>query len=269
MKKFTEVGFLSNELSEWIAQTRMEFKTEFDAADRINRLAMRILFDLPAEDMTDAHMLTNLCFGRALQSFQGVILLAERGALVDARALLRSCTESVIAISALKADPTMPEQMCEEHDLHRQKLANALLNTGDATEILSKDAANELRRTIAEIKSKYGDRGPRGINWEAKAKSGGTVNLYTMAYRLASGDGVHSTLLSLGRYLSEGIGNVQPTFRFHPDKSDLDSTLFEACSAMLHALGLVTDWFGLPEHHDELKACIEGWKQMRAEGTNE
>ena len=262
MQKFNEVGFLSSELTGWTVQVRTEFKREFDAAERINRLAMRMLFDLPAEDMTDAHMLTNLCFGRALQSFQGMILLAERGALGDARALLRSCTESVIAISALKADPSTAEQMHEDDDRHRLKLANALLNADDAAETLGEGAANELRRTIAEIKSKYGGKEPRKINWEAKAKCGGTAKLYTMAYRLASGDGVHSTLLSIGRYLSDCPGDGRPAFKFHPHKSDLDATLFPACSAMLHALASVTDWFGLPEHHEELKACVEDWKHL-------
>jgi len=259
MKKFAEVGFLSDELAGWTVQTRKNFKAAFDIAERINELAMRMLFDLPAEEITDAHLFANLCFGRALQSFQGVLLLAERGALVDARALLRSCTESVIAISALRADPSMPQLLREEHDLHRLKLANALLNGDQA---LSAKAANEQRLIIEEIKTQYGERGPRRINWEAKAKDGGTASLYTIAYRQASTDGVHLTLSSLGHYFADAVGEALPTLRFYPDSSNLDSTLFDACSAMLHALGVVTDWFGLPEHHEELRACIGDWKRI-------
>ena len=259
MKKFAEVGFLSGELAGWTAQTRRDSNAAFATAERINELAMRMLFDLPAEQMTDAHLLANLCFGRTLQSFQGVILLAERGALVDARALLRSCAESVIAISALKVDSSMPQLLREEHDLHRLKLANALLNGDHA---LSAEAENDQRLIIKEIKAQYGEKGPRRINWEAKAKDGGTADLYTIAYRQASIDGVHLTLSTLGRYFADGAGDALPSFRFYPDNSNLDSTVFDACSAMLHALGVLTDWFGLPEHHEELRACIEDWKRM-------
>src|SRR5713226_5904120 len=105
MHKFNEIGFLSPELSSWSKQVRTEFTERFHLAEHINRLGMKMLFDLPAENMSDAHVVANLCFGRALQSFQCAILLAERGALADARALVRSCTEVVIALSVLKVDP--------------------------------------------------------------------------------------------------------------------------------------------------------------------
>jgi hypothetical protein len=264
MEKFNEIGFLSEELVKWVGETRTEFSAEFDVADSINRLAMKMLFDLPSEEMTDAHALANLCFGRALQSFQSAILLAQRGALLDSRTLVRSCTESAIALSVLRIDETMPQQMHESYDRHRLGLANALLNRNGATGMLAEEEALVHRQVIDEIRKEYGTKGPRAINWESKARCGGTVDLYNLAYRLTSGDGVHTTMPSLERFFSQGTEGKPSGFKFHPDKSDIESTLFLACSAMLHVLGSVTDWFGLEAHHDELRACIGRWKQTTA-----
>ncbi|WP_374015216.1 DUF5677 domain-containing protein [Massilia sp. BJB1822] len=62
---------------------------------------------------------SNLCFGRALQSFQSSLLLAERGALADARTVVRSCVESVVTLSVLRVSPDLPARLVEDHDAHR------------------------------------------------------------------------------------------------------------------------------------------------------
>jgi hypothetical protein len=263
MEKFNEIGFLSQELANWIGQTRTEFKVQFEASERINRLAMKMLFDLPAEEMTDAQAFANLCFGRALQSFQGAILLAQRGSLLDARTLVRSCAESAIALSALKADPTMPQRMSESYDHHRLRLAKAHLDRHDVIGMLTEAEVSEHRQIIEEINKKYGKKGPQPINWKSEAQGGGTIDLYDGVYRLTSGNGAHTTMASLERFLADSMEGNAPGFKFHPDKSDLGSTLFLACAAMLQALGVVKDWFALPAYQDELTACIENWGLMQ------
>lgn len=260
MDSFNDIGFLSPDLNGWMTEARKDFEAGFDAAEAVNRLAMKVLYDLPAENMTAAHVLANACYGCALQSFQGVILLAKRGMLSDARTLARSCTESVIALAAAKVDQTMPEQMEESYDHHRLKLANALL---EEKKQLGFADNSEMRQTIDDIRNKYGTNGPRQINWEAKARCGGVIALYTAAYRLTSGDGAHTTMRALDRHMTQDANGNLLGFKFCPDKSDIDSILFLACSAMVSALGLIKEWFDLSAHQGELSACIENWKQMR------
>ncbi|SIO61534.1 DUF5677 domain-containing protein [Paraburkholderia phenazinium] len=268
MDKFNDIGFLSPELATWADQLRADFAFEFGIVERIDRLAMRVLFDLPAEEMTEAHMFANLCFGRALQAFQSAILLAQKGALVDSRTLVRSCTETVIALAACRVDDSMPAQIKEDADQHRSKLANALLAADRSKEILSADRVASLAAVVKEVAAEYGARGPRKINWAEKANAGGVSDLYDMAYRTMSGDGAHCTVWSLSRYHSPGNADEKSGFVFRPDRSDIEDTLFTACAAILHALATVIEWFDLSPNHAEMELCVEGWKQMRGSGAN-
>jgi hypothetical protein len=266
--KFNDIGFLSQDLTTWTDKVRADFAFEFDIVERTNRLAMRVLFDLPAEEMTEAHMFANLCFGRALQAFQSAILLAQKGALVDSRTLVRSCTEAVIALAVCRVDDSMPAQIREDADQHRSKLANALLSAERSKQILSVDRVVSLTAVVREVAAEYGARGPRKINWAEKANAGGISDLYDMTYRSMSGDGAHCTVWSLGRYHSPGSAGEESRFVFRPDRSDIEDTLFTACAAILHALATVIDWFDLSRYHAEMELCVEGWKQMRDSSTN-
>ncbi|MEM5440032.1 DUF5677 domain-containing protein [Paraburkholderia phymatum] len=263
MEKFNEVGFLSNDLGSWIDQVRNVFKPEFAAAVRINRLAMEVLFSLPAEDMTEAHLTGNLCFARALQSFQTTILLSERGALADARTLVRSATETAIALANCRIDPTMPAQIAEDADLHRSKLAKSLLEANKSKNSLTEEKIAELGATVSEVAKLYGAKGPTKINWAQKASAAGMGDLYDIAYRTMSGDGAHCTVWSLGHHHSLNAGGNGPGFVFRPEREELDNVLFTACSVMLHALASVIDWFGLDPFAGEMSACVSDWKSMR------
>lgn len=262
MTKFNEIGFLASELEGWTAQVRDEFKLKFNLADRINRLGMKMLFDLPVENMSEAHILGNLCFGRALQSFQCALLPAERGALADARTLVRSCVESVVMLSALKIDSDLPARLVEDHDAHRLSFVNAFLDRDNQVDILNSEQVLNYQSMKAEILAKYPNRKPRDVKLAELAVKGGVLDLYNIAYRQASGDGAHPTVLALDRHVSKDASGNMAGFKFHPEKSDLNETLYLACGAMLQAAGLVADWLGLEKHRAELTDCIQEFAQQ-------
>jgi hypothetical protein len=263
VETFNEVGFLSKALGTWVAETRSQFHLEFATADRINRLAMKMLFDLPAENMTDAHLISNCCFGRILQSFQSAVLLVERGALLDARTITRSCAESVILLSALKAEPATPNRLEEADDLHRLKFAEAILRRNDVINVHSGEEVAILKQVISEIRTKYKDKKPRDTNLWDMAELGGMQELYNLAYRSTSGDAAHPTLRALQRYFFDhSTDGCLGGFKYHPDRSDTRSTLHLACFAMVQAIGLVIDWFEMSDYATEARECITDWDRM-------
>ena len=88
---FNDIGFLGNDLETWRAHVRAEFPESFAIADRMNRMGMRMVHEMPEGERSEAQALAIAAFYRALQSFQCVVFLSERGALAEARSLARLC----------------------------------------------------------------------------------------------------------------------------------------------------------------------------------
>jgi uncharacterized protein DUF5677 len=260
VEKFNEVGYLSKELAGWIALTRKEFLPSFEVAERCNRVGMRILFDIPTENINDQQGVACAATGRMMQSFQASLLLAERGALADARTVIRSCSESVIAIGALKADPSTLDRLLEDRARGRLALANSVLQGVDG----NKPHAHQIARLQAvrsEILATFGDQKLRAINWAEMAERAGLRGLYDMVYRLTSANAAHFSIDAAQRHIITDDNNNVGGFRYYPDKSDLGSTLFAANACILHGLGIIVEWFSMAEYSNELELCGNDLKE--------
>src|SRR4051794_5157179 len=119
--------FLSPDIPGWIARHRSENHEWFDLAQSLNGVACRLLFTLivPADD--NQMFCAALLYMRALTSYQGAILLAERGMTTDARTLARSCFESVFCLGAVCRDASFPDRFIRDDAERRRKLAKSLL----------------------------------------------------------------------------------------------------------------------------------------------
>jgi hypothetical protein len=259
MESFNKVGFLSEHLLGWTKQVRLEFADSFDLVDRVNRLGMKILLNLPSNNMTDAHLFANACFGRALEAYQSCLLLAERGAAPDARGAARTCAEVAIVISALKNDPETVSHMQASADLHRYTLINSILDKPDTKAILDDGEIANFERIKKEILIQYGGQKPKDMKLATIADQHGTSALYNTVYRLTSGDGPHPTLRALERYTEVSSDSASARFKFEPSKSDLPSTLLLAASPMLLVISLIVEWFELTAFVPEFEECIAAY----------
>lgn len=259
---FNDVGFLGDDLDGWRLQVQAEFPESFAIAYRMNRMAMRMMWDLPSENLSEAQLLAIAGFYRALQSFQSALLLIERGALAEARALARLCSEAVfITAGLLKVGGTV-EKLHEDNARHRLSMANAVIemNTGLANGIDLTPFQNE----VAAVNATYPAR-PNSIKWTSLATQSGMANLYELAYRLPSGDAAHVTLGALHRHILKGQDDVLEGLVFHPDNSDLRSTLLAANASLVHLLGLAHEFMGLGLYEPEIRDLLLQWVVSRAE----
>jgi hypothetical protein len=127
-----------------VATTRAQFKDWFDLVDTFNREAMKILFAIEPSPSSNRELATSLLYRRALQSFQGAVLLAERGMIADARSLVRSCSETAIAIGCLAIDEKFVDDLIEDHDRHRLTSANVHLNDPESREASTSQEIEKL-----------------------------------------------------------------------------------------------------------------------------
>lgn len=90
-------GFLSPDMANWKKKHRADNATWFSFAEKLNSTGQNILGGLSIvneENGKNNDLLTMLLFTRVLSNFQGTVLMAEHGMVVEARSLARNCLES-------------------------------------------------------------------------------------------------------------------------------------------------------------------------------
>lgn len=259
---FKDLGFLGDDLDSWRASVHTEFTESFSIAYRMNRIGMRMVHDFPDGDLPEARVLAVAGFYRALQSFQSAILLSERGALAEARALARLCCEAVIITGGLLKIEGTVAKLHEDHAKHCLSLANSMIEMNQVANSGANLAQFEQER--AKIMKEYPNK-PNSLKVGALAAQSGLGNLYELSYRFPSGDGAHITLGALHRHFQKNKDDSVIGMIFHPDKSDLRATLLASNAALIHLLGLGQEYMGLNHYEAEIRDLVMQWKVTRKE----
>ncbi len=189
-------------------------------------------------------------FARALQSFEAVILLTERGMLADAGALARNIVESAIYLGGLATIANFPQRMAASNNAHFASMARALAthledDMGDA------EAAADLRTLVDGVKAKGYDL--TDIKLLQLAKEIGLDPLYQVVYRQLSGDSAHASLESMNRHLVRNASGRIEKLKFSPQRDGLEQILSAAITAFLAALEMLYVVF----QQDEIRLAID------------
>lgn len=232
MADFNTVGFLADDLSGWRESVHKEFSAAFAIARRMNEMGMRMLWNMPTETLTKPQAWAVAGYGRGIESFQTCILLAERGALAEARALARLCAEAVIVTAGLlKVEGTL-ERLYEDEARHELALCNRMLELNAGNQ--DGDQLARFRARKAEIEAKFTK--PRPLKLGSLAQQAGMTLLYELSFRLTSGNGAHATLGALRRHIRAGEDGYVDQYFFSLDTSDMRATLLSANAASSGAL---------------------------------
>jgi hypothetical protein len=159
MPKFQEVGFLGDELSEFRTNVRAAEEAAFRIADQVNILAMKILWELPKQAKTAEQKYFVACYARATQHFQCVLLLIERGAEADARALMRALAETVFLGAGMFKVKDMVARLEADNELHRKMMAESMKKM-----LLEQDLKSDVSRfdvVLQEVEAAYPEVDPR------------------------------------------------------------------------------------------------------------
>jgi hypothetical protein len=223
-------GFFSSQAEGLRLRTRemQPFKAWFDYALDLNRLGYEMLRSWDTLTSRDRIAL-NASFVRVHNSFQSVLILAERGLVLDARGVLRSAVECAIAIQALAKDGSFLDQMIEaRHHSERTFARKSLEFTGSP----SVETLFNLKKAITDADAYEAALGRklRGILWEQVALPAHLHQLlYQVLYRDLSSDGTHATLGSLDRLLGVEEDGQITGIKAGPDTDGLDALLPHAC----------------------------------------
>lgn len=243
----TEQGFLTSAIAEWTKEAKERHKSWFDLASEVNRESMAVYDSVIPDPRNNRQLLGKLLYLRTLQSFQGAILLAERGMIPEARTLVRSCAESAIALGGAASIGDFHMQLQSAHDKHRKTLGKF---AGKNAEMLSEEQKNIINQQNEALENQK----VTGMNWEDVAIKSGMEVVYNLVYRLLSGDSAHVTMLALDRHLEEGGAKIV----FGPTDRDLPETLSMATNVLVHALLKLHEIFPESGIDSRLQPLING-----------
>ena len=259
---FENEGFLSADITAWIAKARSEHVDWFQLADQLNQEGMKLLFAAQPSSGSNREFVAALLFGRALQAFQGSVLLSERGMGAEARTLVRNCAEAAIALGNVALSETFLDELIADYDKHRLTIANVFFNDPDCKSELPAEQLEKLREVANAITAQYHPNRPKGINWDAAAKKAGMAALYNTVYRGISGDAAHVSIDALNRHIKSDADNNLEHLTFRPSSGDLADTLSAGASAMLHSMEALGRIYGQSSVSNLVSRLGEVWRGL-------
>ena len=163
---------------------------------------------------------------RSAQSFQGVVLMAERGMATEGQMLARSLFENAFCMAALLGDPIrFIELLKEDAEAARRLQGEFVLAQG-----MANSREPEIKARLEEVVDAIG-KAPRTLSPKKLAMLGPLVKQY-LSYQKLSNDSAHPSAASLFRHivtLNEGAGwNYRWGFA---GKNEIAFTLYQAIFA--------------------------------------
>ncbi len=251
-------GFLSSDIIGYIAKHRAEHDETFSLAEEISKIGQAILANIRVEtvegEVDRAKLAAAMLFVRALSNFQGSLILCERGLIVEARTLARSCFETAACLAAVaRHGDTAVDLMVESTIKGKKKRVNAMLS-GSFAEHLGEDQLAAVEAYLTDA----GNEGQREFGIEEMARQGGLSKLYII-YRALSAEAAHPNIEALERYYNEEVKNGVRRLLWGPDlaKGQMDSTILHGCCFALCACSTANDLFGNDDTGARLKKEAE------------
>jgi hypothetical protein len=261
MATFEEVGFLSDELDQWKHAAQEAYVDAFGYAYRANDMALRVMKAIPMQDISEEMKWAIAAFARATGAFQCAVLMIERGAMAEARALARLCAETFIVAKGLVNVPGTLEILREgDADHSIRAITNIIgLNVGNAQP--DEESLERLRGTAAELELAFPKR--RSLNYRTLALNTGLELFYEIAYRYTSGDGAHATLGAFVRHIKAEEGDHG--YFFGRDIAGMAPTLLTVSVAIIGLIDLAVSGMGCGEFAPELRDLKLHWFTIRAD----
>ncbi len=208
-------------------------------ADRLILLAYAIFgdarIDITEKLFGEPKILSLALLCRTVGNFKGVVALAEKGLVVEARTLTRSCYENLFCIGGLiERGDEFVEAMHHSQIRSFRMQGEFLLEDFDSMAIGDADFVEQLRTQLKDMKSRW--PGAKLLNPKQTVKDSVLRQAY-LVYSTLSGDAAHPSVLALKRHLVRFEENGQKVVGLDINPSErspeIAETLDLACNAMI------------------------------------
>lgn len=226
-------AFLSPQMNEVIKDIRKENNDLFSLFEKINELSNDIIIDITVDRDDKQQLLVSCLFIRAMSTYQGVAIMAERGMPSEATVILRTLVEIMFRACAIAKDISAADAYIQEDEIYRRRSINKLkkLSTKALDDIGNPDFGDllqTLEKSIAE-----NDIKERTTLWYAQMAD--LEDLYNSAYRVLSNT-VHVSSRDLeSALILDSTGNII-RFNYGPQQKGLPLILLAVMEFMIYIL---------------------------------
>jgi hypothetical protein len=266
-------GFLSTHvdaLAEEVSRDRCPGHVAL--VEQINRFAVALLIVPRDIRQRDADLLAFTLLGRAVQDFEGAVLLGTRGLRAQSRAMVRSTFETALYCVAASRDMVLSQGAKIKpkkgeapttrfvdafeggHQRFRGQVAAELRNM---PEVPAEQAAS-----LDALREEIGTPGQhQDIDLYGLAKDLGLSDLYTVVYRPLSQD-AHPSATSLQHHVEVTSTGEIAGLRIGPDYLQFADTLALAACSLLVALDGFVGRFGAQEEREALRSLVIAYRKL-------
>jgi len=261
-QSIAELGFLSPAVADFPAKYRDMAKGYFDMAEEFSRIGQTVAkrsMDAAPDNHRDPIVMATVLLLRTLQSFQGTIVLCERGMATEARMVLRSCFENSFCLAALADDAPKMMAAFESDEKHTQKaLTKFISQSDDRMQHLDAKTRKALRTAASNADQVWGKVKQLAI--DDIAKKSAYADSY-LAYRVLSADASHPSHRSLDRFFDRK-GDEEWDFTLGPQPAEIVAdTINLGCLALGETLVAFTEFVGDLEGNRDVARIVSAYGQ--------
>lgn len=226
---FEACGFLGNWIESNVGIIRTENAEWFQLAEDCNKALMSVA--LTAMELAKTNSMAPQAIAvrvllRSCGTFQGVILLTERGMVSEGRTLVRNILESTFAIAALHDNPDkFIEILKEDYEASRRLQGKYIL----AERLVTKPANEAKLRDMVDSMGNEKHMSPKAI------AALGPLTAQYLAYQRLSDDSAHISARSLDRHVMRDEEQFGWMYRWGPGSPEENATtLHEVILGVIH-----------------------------------
>jgi len=262
---FAEAGFLSQGIRDGIDAIREENEAWFDLCGDTNAVLMRLATTAMKTSAARGSSWSKEAVAvrllmRSLGALQGVVMMAERGMVVQARTLVRSIIEDSFVAGALTTKPDEVIKMLKDGaEASRRYQATFIVAEGLGDN--PKDR-QRLEKVIDTMDGKARFLSPRKV-----AGLSSMLPQYLNYMRLSE-DSAHPSATSLHKHVEVRDDGLGWSYRIGPARrEDIEATLHRAVLAVLPVGMMVTHLMPDDAHNVTLQAIAERFQTLPVSGT--
>ncbi|MFZ1963588.1 MAG: DUF5677 domain-containing protein [Roseiarcus sp.] len=246
-----DAGFLSPGIADLVPMYRRQSPAWFDLIEGLNTLGQRQMHRgiekaAKLSSLDPINIATRL-FMRTMSNFQGSVLLAERGMVVEAQTLTRNCYENSFWIGAFLSSPTEALEAFQLDETKSQdSRADAFLRIVD--EHGDEAAQKETREQFASRREKSKKA---ALGLEKLAKLAGLHPSFAF-YKEASASSAHPSLYSIDRYFDKVPSGWQGFVGGPDTPENVTLALSLTCHALIGALAAFGQLIGQSDDDQKL-----------------
>lgn len=250
-------GFLGKEIEKYSEDIVKRNKVLFDLSFDYNKFAQETKYKFQFHSKDGQEVIAGCLFLKILNTFQGVVILAQYGLPIESKIVLRSLFEPLCILKLVFEDEEfLKKYILTDLFIKRRWFNVAKSSPDDVFNELRKIADDEIKRLSNDIEEHQAEE-----YWiEKLAGLASLKSMYDTYYRLLSGV-VHTSPRALEEYITVSQGGNICSFNWGPTDKDVDIILLSAVEFLRISLSLMIQFFEI-EALEQLQALHAREKEL-------